>query len=483
MTQSQRNGPPPRASSARIPPHAMESEQAVLGALLIDPKVWDSVAEQLTFNDFYHRTHQLIFKAMEALVKAEMPIDAITVSDYLRSKNQLVEQLQEGGGFAYLAELSSRNFSMDNIHIYVSTMRERTTLRELVTLSSEIAELAFNYEPNTNATVQGILDTIERRIFEIAGRTNRGGGPVLIRSIVSGALLELEKRMTQPVEGVTGLSSGLNELDNMTSGLHPSELTILAARPSMGKTALAMNIVESVGRNHKPVLVFSMEMSAESLVLRMFSASLGIDQGKIRTGRIDTHDWEKVKGAVTWMKSAPILIDETPGLSPIEMRSRARRVLREHGLSLIVIDYLQLMQCGAQSENRTAEISEISRSLKAMAKELKVPVIALSQLNRSLELRPNKRPIMSDLRESGAIEQDADLIMFIYRDEVYCPDTPDKGTAEVIIGKHRNGPTGMFRLAFNGQYTRFANLNDEKSYAHNIGETNTNMDFGRLEKE
>jgi replicative DNA helicase len=365
--------------------------------------------------------------------------------------------LDDVGGAAYLIELARNTPSAANIKTYADIVRQRSVLRQLITIAHEIAETAHHPQ---GREITELLDEAERKVFKIANQSARGSGPQTITHVLTTTVEKIE-RLCQSDSALTGLSTGYYDFDEATSGLQNADLIIVAGRPSMGKTTFAMNMVENAAMcyKNKPVLVFSMEMPADSLAMRML-ASLGrVEQTKIRSGKLDEDDWTRFGATVAQLSETKILIDDTPALSPTEVRSRARRVVREHGdIALIVIDYLQLMSIKGASENRTNEISEISRSLKALAKELNVPVIALSQLNRELEKRPNKRPVMSDLRESGAIEQDADLIVFVYRDEVYYDDSPDKGVAEIIIGKQRNGPIGTVRLRFEGRYSRFDNL-------------------------
>lgn len=439
----------------KVPPHSMDAEQAVLGGLMLDNRAWDQIADKLVEKHFYRRDHQLIFRAMAKLTEENKPIDVITVAETL----QKMEDHEEGSSLAYLGELAKNTPSAANIAAYADIVYERSILRELISVGTNITESAF--DPQGRASAE-ILDEAEKKVFDIAERGVRGSGPEAIRSIVSKTLDNIEKRF-QDNTPITGIATGFTDFDRMTTGMQPGDLIIVAGRPSMGKTIMGMNVAEHAAiRSNKSVLVFSMEMPAESLALRMLSSLGRIDQNKLRTGKLMEEDWTRLTSAVGLLGNAKLYIDETPALSPIELRARARRVAREKDkLGLIVVDYLQLMRGSSNSENRTAEISEISRSLKALAKELNIPIIALSQLNRSLEQRPNKRPVMSDLRESGAIEQDADLIVFIYRDEVYNDDSPDKGTAEIIIGKQRNGPIGTVRLTFMGQYTRFDNFMTE----------------------
>jgi len=440
----------------KIPPHSMEAEQSVLGGLMIDNSAWDSIADIVTEGDYYRQDHRLIFRALSHLANNSEPLDIVTVSEWLEKYNDL----DKVGGIAYLSTLAQNTPSAANIKAYASIVRERSVLRQLIRVSSEIGDHAFNPEGRSSSDV---LDIAEQKVFQISERNARGRQG--FQSITS-LLPRVVERIDQLHElggDITGLSTGFKDLDRMTSGLQAADLVIVAGRPSMGKTSFAMNIAENIamGKN-KAVAIFSMEMPAEQLVLRILSSLGRVDQSKVRSGRLDDDDWPRLTSTMNLLNEAPLFIDDTPALTPTELRSRARRLKREHDLGVIIIDYLQLMQIVGSKENRTNEISEISRSLKALAKELDVPVIALSQLNRSLEQRPNKRPVMSDLRESGAIEQDADLIVFIYRDEVYHEESPDKGTAEIIIGKQRNGPIGTVRLTFIGQYTRFEN------FAHDV---------------
>ena len=444
----------PETSRIKVPPHSVEAEQAVLGGLMLDNRRFDEVSEIISAADFYRQDHRLIFGAVERLASESEPLDVVTLAEDL-DKEGLNDQV---GGLAYLGQLAKNTPSVANISAYAQIIRERSTLRQLISVSSDIADTAFNPKGMQSSEV---LDEAERKIFSIAESRPKTGGPEGVNALLAKAIDRIDTLFNS--EGsITGLSTGFTDLDNMTSGLQPSDLIIVAGRPSMGKTTFAMNLVENaVMRSEKAVLVFSLEMPGDSLIMRMLSSLGRIDQTKVRSGRLDDEDWPRLTSAVNMLNDRKLFIDDTAGLSPMEMRARARRVVREHGdLGLIMIDYLQLMRIGgASSENRTNEISEISRSLKALAKEFNVPVVALSQLNRSLEQRPNKRPVMSDLRESGAIEQDADVIAFVYRDEVYNKDNPDnKGLAELIIGKQRNGPIGTVHMAFIGKYTRFEDL-------------------------
>ncbi|MDB6096676.1 MAG: dnaB [Francisellaceae bacterium] len=445
------------SSSLKIPPYSLDAEQAVLGGVMLDKQAWDIVAERLQENDFYRQDHRIIFRAMQDLTLNDKPLDVITVSEKLES----LKELENTGGLAYLGDLAKNTPSSANVQAYADIVRERAVLRQLIEVGSQITESAF--EPEGRIAVE-LLDEAERKVFAIAERGGLGKseGPQIISEVFSRTIDRIDT-LYKSNSSITGLATGFNDFDRLTSGLQPADLIIVAGRPSMGKTTFAMNIAEHVAMKHDgAVLIFSMEMPSESLAMRML-ASLGrIEQQRIRSGQLTDEDWPRLTSAISMMSSKKLLIDDGGSLSPMDIRTRARRVAREHGqLSMIVIDYLQLMRVPGHAENRTAEISEISRSLKSLARELNVPVIALSQLNRGLEQRQEKRPMMSDLRESGAIEQDADLIVFIYRDEVYNKESADKGTAEIIIGKQRNGPIGMTRLTFLGQYSRFDNHSHE----------------------
>ncbi|SDI68260.1 primary replicative DNA helicase [Ferrimonas sediminum] len=436
----------------KIPPHSLEAEQSVLGGLMLNNDVFDQVAERVVKEDFYSRSHQFIYAAMSQLLENGHPLDLVTVSEEL---NRLGE-LDNVGGIAYLSDISRNTPSVANIVAYAEIVRERAVVREMIKVANEIADAGFNPDGRDSGA---LLDLAETKVFKIAeSRTSANEGPENIKSILEKTVDKIEELYSNPHNGVTGVSSGFADLDKMTAGFQPSDLIIVAARPSMGKTTFAMNLCEQAAMNEdKPVLIFSLEMPSEQIMMRML-ASLGrVDQTKIRTGQLNDEDWARVSGTMgLMMEQGKMYIDDGSGLTPTDVRSRARRVAREYGgLSMIMVDYLQLMQVPALSDNRTLEIAEISRSLKALAKELNVPVVALSQLNRSLEQRADKRPVNSDLRESGSIEQDADLIMFIYRDEVYHPDTAEKGTAEIIIGKQRNGPIGKVPLTFQGMFSRF----------------------------
>lgn len=441
-------------SRVKVPPHSVEAEQAVIGGLMLDNRRFDEVAEIISAADFYRQDHRLIFGAAERLAGESEPLDVVTLAEFLERAGDI----EDAGGLSYLAELAEKTPGAANINAYAVIVRERSTLRQLVEVSGRITDSAFNPQGRNS---DEILDEAERNVFRIAeSRVKDGTGPQAINPILTKALSRIEE-LFESGETTTGLTTGFKDLDEWTSGMQPADLLIVAGRPSMGKTSLAMNIVENaLITTGAPVLVFSMEMPADALVMRMLSSLGRIDQSRIRSGRLEEDDWPRLTSAVSLLKDKPLYIDDTPALSPTDMRSRARRIARENNgqLGLIMVDYLQLMRVPGNTEGRTAEISEISRSLKGLAKELSCPVLALSQLNRSLEQRPNKRPVNSDLRESGAIEQDADVIMFVYRDEVYNEDSSDKGIAEIIIGKQRNGPIGTVRLAFIGKYTKFEDL-------------------------
>ncbi len=444
--------------AVKVPPHSIEAEQSVLGGLMLDNRAWDDVIDRLHENDFYRHQHRLIYRVMSRLAEQSRPIDVLTVSEALRE----LQELDQVGGEVYLFELANNTPSAANIVAYADIVRERSVLRQLITAASDMIETA--YHPQGRNIIE-LLDTAERSVFSISQYGAKNTGPLNVKEFLAKTMDRIDT-LFHSNSSITGVPTGYHDLDNMTSGLQPADLVIIAGRPSMGKTGLAMNIAEHVAiKSRLPVLIFSMEMPGEAIVMRMLSSLCRIDQLRIRTGKLSDEDWPRISSTVSMLSDAPLFIDDTPALSPAEMRARARRVAKEHGqLGLIVVDYLQLMQVPGYSENRTAEISEISRSLKTLAKELKVPLIALSQLNRGLEQRADKRPVMSDLRESGAIEQDADLIAFIYRDEVYNEATPDKGIAEIIIAKQRNGPIGKVRLTFMGQYTCFENFIRQPGY-------------------
>jgi len=423
---------------------------------MLENSAWDQIADKVVDIDFYRREHQLIFRAIQGLADQSRPFDVITLSEEL----ERVSALEDAGGLAYLGTLAKDTPSAANIRAYADIVREYSVMRQLIKVGTEIADRGF--QPEGRGSTE-LLDEAESKVFEISEQMSRGGGGFAsIKNLLTKAVDRIETLFQQD-EPITGLSTGFADFDEMTSGLQPADLLIVAGRPSMGKTTFAMNLAENVAINSKvPVAVFSMEMPGDSLAMRMMSSLGRIDQHRVRTGKLEDDEWPRLTSAVSILAEAPLFIDDSAALTPTEIRAKARRLKREHGdLGLIVIDYLQLMQAPSAGENRATEISFISRSLKALAKELNVPVIALSQLNRNLEQRPNKRPVMSDLRESGSIEQDADLVIFIYRDEVYNEDSADKGIAEIIIGKQRNGPIGKVRLTFLGQYTKFENFIDD----------------------
>lgn len=438
----------------KVPPHSIEAEQSILGGLMLDNSKWDVVGDRVLEDDFYRQNHQLIFRVISKLASAGSALDVVTVAEELEQAGEL----ENAGGMAYLGLLVEKTPSAANVRAYAEIVHERAVLRRLISVSGDISDSAFNPKGRTTSD---LLDEAERKVFQIAeSRSGQEGGPQSVNPVLTKTLERIDL-LFNSTESITGVTTGFRDLDEMTSGLQPSDLVIVAARPSMGKTAFAMNLVESVLiKAEKPVLVFSMEMPADSILMRMISSLGMINQTRVRSGKLEEDDWPRLTSAVSMLKDKPLYIDDTAGLSPTEVRSRSRRVAREikEDFGMIMIDYLQLMQIPGSTEGRTAEISEISRSLKALAKELNCPVVALSQLNRSLEQRTDKRPMNSDLRESGAIEQDADVIMFIYRDEYYNEDSPDKGLAEIIIGKQRNGPIGKIKLSFQGQYTKFNDL-------------------------
>jgi replicative DNA helicase len=444
----------PAIAALRVPPHSIEAEQSVLGGLLLDNNAWDKIGDVVSEVDFYRDEHRRIFRAIQRLMEKSRPADVVTVSEALDAAGD-----KDVGGLAYLSELAANVPGASNIRRYAEIVRERAILRQLVTAGDEIADSALNPMGRETKT---LLDQAEARVFAIAesGMKHQAGfvhiNPLLTEVVER--IQELHDR-DNPTD-ITGVPTGYTDLDQKTSGLQGGDLIIVAGRPSMGKTALALNVAEHVAVNSGlPVGVFSMEMGGSQLAMRMLSSIGRLDSSRVRTGRLNDEEWGRLAFALGKLHEAPIYIDETGGINPIDLRARARRLHRQCGkLGLIVIDYLQLMVGVRQTDNRANEVSEISRSLKALAKELEVPVIALSQLSRKVEERQDKRPMMSDLRESGAIEQDADVILMMYREEYYKPDTQEKGVAEVIIGKQRNGPTGTVRLAFLGEYTRFENL-------------------------
>ncbi len=444
-------GSSPPKLSGRVPPQNVEAEQSVLGTILLSDHSLSAVLELIISEDFYKDGHKLIFEAMILLFEKNEPQDIITLSNLLKDKNQL----EDAGGIGYLATLTSIVPVTANLLYYAKIIRQKAVLRNLITVNTEIASRCYEEQGD----IDSLVDDAEQAIFEIA-RSKSDQSFTALKRIIPSAFEAVEK-LSQRKEMITGVPTGFTELDKITAGLQPSDLIILAGRPSMGKTAFAMNIAQNASVIDKTgVAIFSLEMSKEQLALRLLCSAGHVDSQRVRTGRLQDEDWPKLTRAVGMLEASPMWIDDTPAISVLEMRAKVRRLSAQFPLGLIIVDYLQLMRGRGSIENRTQEISEISRSLKAMAKELKVPVIALSQLNRSLESRTDKRPMMSDLRESGAIEQDADVICFIYRDEVYnkAEDNPQKGITEIIIGKQRNGPTGTIKLTFIKEFTMFENL-------------------------
>lgn len=435
----------------KVPPHSIEAEQSVLGGLMLNNEAWFDLVEIVLGSDFYRTQHQIIFEAMMDLANSDEPLDAVTVSERLRSQGLL----EKAGDVTYLAELAESTPGASNVLAYAKIVRERSVMRQLIGAANKIANAAFTPEGRDS---DALVELAEKSVFEIAEKRSKDGGPEKVAPLLSRAVEKVEF-LFNTKGAITGVPTGFTDLDKKTAGLQSSDLVIVAARPSMGKTALAVNMVEHAVMNGHTVLVFSMEMPSEQIVMRMLSSLGRIDQTRLRTGELQDDDWTRFTGAVSQLRDKKLYVDDTPALTPGDVRSRTRRVAREAGgLGMIVVDYLQLMRTADKAESRAGEISEISRSLKALAKEMRCPVVALSQLNRALESRPDRRPLMSDLRESGAIEQDADVILFIYRDEVYNEDTEDKGIAEIIIGKQRNGPIGKVRLTFMGNLTKFENL-------------------------
>ncbi|HXV40645.1 MAG TPA: replicative DNA helicase [Steroidobacteraceae bacterium] len=441
-----------RQDEVRTPPHSVEAEQAVLGGLMLDSNAWDAVADIVLASDFYRRDHRLIFEAIAEVAESRGSCDAVTVSEHLERKGRL----DEIGGLAYLGTIARDTPSAANVRAYAEIIRERSILRQLAAAGGEIAAGAID---SRGRSASELVDEAERRVFEIAERGSRGKtGFIAIKDVLPQTIDRLDLLHQSPGE-IRGVPSGFTQLDKKTTGFQPGDLIVIAGRPSMGKTTLAVNIAENAAiAKGVPSAIFSMEMSAEQLTLRLISSLGRVNQTHLRTGNFSEEDWSRIQGAMAQLSGAPLYVDESPALTPTEVRARARRLKRERGLGLVVVDYLQLMQVPGTKENRATEISEISRSLKALAKELQVPVIALSQLNRAVEQRTDKKPVMSDLRESGAIEQDSDVILLIYREEVYDPNTTRRGVADIIIAKQRNGPVGEIQLTFLGEYTRFENL-------------------------
>lgn len=441
-----------RGSEEQQLPHSVEAEQAVLGGLMLTNDSFDTVASVISEKDFFAQDHQLIFENMRALSAESKPLDVITLSETLQNNNEL----DQVGGAAYLVELANNTPSSANIGAYAQIVLERSIIRQLITAASDIVKKGFN---PLGSDSSALLAEAERKLSDIIENRPKLGGFRGVNELLKEAVERIDELFNTDAD-ITGISTGFTELDSMTSGWQKADLVIVAGRPSMGKTSFAMNMVEhAVLHQDKPVLVFSLEMPASQLIMRLMSSLGKIDQTRMRSGSLSEDDWPRLSSAASRLKDRPLFIDDTPGIKPMELRNQIRQLAREQGEpGLIMVDYLQLMSGSVPTENRTNEITQISRELKNIAREFNCPLIALSQLSRNLENRPNKRPINSDLRESGAIEQDADVIAFIYRDEVYNEESPDKGVAEIIIGKQRNGPIGTCNLAFLGKYTRFENL-------------------------
>ncbi len=445
----------PNAESLRTPPYSLEAEQAVLGGLMLENSTWDQVADILNEDDFHLFDHRIVFRAIADLAYQNQPFDVVTLADKIK-QSESSSGINSKNITSYIATLAKETPTAANIGAYAEIVREKSVLRQLASTGTDIAGSAYQTQGMNS---KELLDIAEKKIFEIGDHGARKiGGFQGMKELLKTTVERIDE-LFERGDAITGTATGFDQFDENTSGLQKGDLIIVAGRPSMGKTSLAMNMAEyAVIQKQECVAIFSMEMPSHQLTMRMLSSIGRINQQHIRTGKLTDEDWPRLTSAVSMLSESKLFIDDSPALSPTEIRARARRLKREHGLSLIIIDYLQLMQITGSNENRTNDVSEISRSLKALAKELDVPVIALSQLNRSLESRTDKRPVMSDLRESGAIEQDADLIVFIYRDEVYNEETPDKGTAEIIVAKQRNGPIFKTRLTFLGQFTRFENF-------------------------
>ena len=436
----------------KIPPHSIDAEQSVLGGLMLQNEAWETVSDIIDSTDFYRAAHSKIYSAIQNLSLEDNPFDVITLGEWLDNR----QELEKVGGMGYLSNLVQNTPSAANIDAYARVVRQKSVLRELINAASTITESAFRTEGRSQ---EELLGEAESLVFKIAEREERGSKTYEgMKGLLDSALHRVQELFENGGKP-TGVQTGFHKLDDMINGLQPSDLVIVAGRPSMGKTAFAMNIARSAAiKQHVPVVIFSMEMPKEQIAMRMLASLARVDQKKISTGKVAAADWPRLTSAVQLLdENVNLFIDDTPALNPNEIRSRCRRLKRDQGLGLVVIDYLQLMQVSRATENRATEIAEISRSLKALAREIGCPIIALSQLNRALELRQDKTPMMSDLRESGAIEQDADLIMFIYREEVYDEETEKKGLADIIIGKHRNGPTGKVELRFRGEHTNFEN--------------------------
>lgn len=439
-------------------PYSIEAEQAVLGGIILDNDTWETISNALEKNDFYKKKHQIIFNAMEYLIKKNEPLDTITLSEILKQE----DNLEKIGGKSYLENLLKNTHSAKNILAYSNIIKNKSSLRKLITTSKNIIELALDYK---NENISDLIDKAEEKILSISQKHRHENQDNLINisTILTGTIKKIET-LFESNSYITGLSTGFKDLDKITSGLHPADLIIIAGRPSMGKTTLAINIAEHIIiKKNIPVLIFSMEMPAEQVTIRMLSSLGRIELQRLRTGMLKETDWPRLSSAISFISGKHLFIDDSGSLTPFDIKSRARNIYKTYkNLGIIIIDYLQLMHIPGLNDYRAAEISEISRSLKILAKELKVPIIALSQLNRSLEQRLDKRPIMSDLRESGAIEQDADLIIFIYRDEIYNKNSTNSGTAEIIIAKQRNGPIGTLKLTFFGHYSKFENFISEQ---------------------
>jgi replicative DNA helicase len=450
-----------QVAALKLPPHSIEAEQSLIGGLLLDNAAWDRIADIVAAADFYRDDHRRIFNHIGKLIQMGKPADVVTVFESIEKSNEV----DQTGGMAYLGEIANATPSAANSRRYAEIIHERAILRKLVTVGDEIAASALN---PAGRDAKQLLDEAEAKVFEIAEAGARSVQGFTAITPLLGTVVDKIQQLydrENPSE-ITGVPSGFHDLDRMTSGLQPGDMIVVAGRPSMGKTAFALNIAEYVGVEMRlPVAIFSLEMSGPQIATRLLSSVGRLDQTKTRNGRLSDEDWDKMTVALGKLHDAPIHIDETGAINATDLRARARRLHRQCGkLGLIVIDYIQLMTSAKENENRATEISEISRSIKALAKELECPVIALSQLSRKVEERNDKRPLMSDLRESGAIEQDADLILMMYREEYYKPDTQDKGIAEVIVGKHRNGPTGTVKLTFLGEYTKFQNFASPGSY-------------------
>ena len=464
----------PAPARLKVPPHSNEAEQSLLGGLMLDEHAWDKVSDKLDPADFYLPQHKIVFEAMTELANTNKPLDIVTLSGALTTRGIL----DRVGGNAYLTELVDATLGTSNLETYAEIVKERSTLRQLIRAANDITDIAFLPEGRSSAEV---LDEAEQRVFEIGEDRLNESGPQLVDRLVDEAFERIDA-LSKSRNPITGLATGFTDLDGKTAGFQNSDLIIIAARPSMGKTALMVNIAEhaviSDADDSGAVLIFSMEQPADQLVMRMLSSLGRIDQTSMRWGNMSDEDWPRFNSARIQLREKPLYIDDTAALTPNDLRARARRVKREAGgLRMIMVDYLQLMRPSREQDNRTNEISEISRSLKAIAKEMKCPVVACSQLNRSLESRNDKRPYMSDLRESGAIEQDADVILFIYRDEVYNEQTEDKGMAEIIIGKQRNGPVGTIKLTFTPELTRFDNHVDSDVYDTQMPPPRPGVDF------